>query len=60
MKRGGSTSFLLPLTDGMVQVECKTFAFTFMSFSTTSTWLVVVMTLDRCVAVMKPLYQPKW
>ena len=44
----------------MVQVECTTVAFTFMSFSTTSTWLVVVMTFDRCVAVVKPLYQPEW
>ena len=32
----------------------------FMCFSTLSTWLVVMMTFDRCVAVVRPFYHPKW
>ena len=45
---------------GMIQAECMTVAYLFMCFSTLSTWLVVMMTFDRCVAVVKPFYHPKW
>ena len=52
--------FMSFITGGMIQPECVTVAYLFMIFSTMSTWLVVVMTFDRCLAIVKPFYHPKW
>ena len=50
------------ITDGMVKEECTIAAYLFQTISTNSTWLLVVMTVDKCIAIVNPLskHQPRW
>ncbi len=41
-------------------LDCKILDFVVSASPTTSTWLVVIMTLDRCLAITRPLSIHKW
>ena len=62
LNRNRSTMVNFSITDGMVQAECTIAAYLFQTISTNSTWLLVVMTADKCISIVNPLskHQPRW
>ena len=44
----------------MVTQECKAVDYAITFSSNNSTWIVVAMTTDRCLAIVKPLSVSKW